>query len=66
MSEEEVNVEMMFFYICLSMAFLYSAQGDTRNMLMWLLFALFFMAWDVGKDYRTNPKIPKMIQRKTA
>ncbi|MFH2112861.1 MAG: hypothetical protein ABIJ47_16560 [Candidatus Bathyarchaeota archaeon] len=55
MSEEEVNAEMVFFYACLSMSFLYSAQGDTRNMLMWLLFALFFMAWDVGKDDKTHP-----------
>jgi hypothetical protein len=50
MAEEDVNAEMIFFYACLILSFLYSAQGDTQNMLMWVLFALFFMAWDVSKD----------------
>jgi len=58
MSEETVNAEMVFFYVCLGLSFLYSIQGDTRNMLMWLLFALFFMAWDVRKENKIHPKVP--------
>lgn len=48
MSVEEVNAEIVLFYACLSMSFLYSAQGDTGNILTGLLFALFFMAWDMS------------------
>ena len=58
MSEETVNAEMVFFYACLGLSFLYSVQGDTRNMLMWLLLALFFMVWDVRKDDKTQPQVP--------
>ena len=64
MSEEDVNFEMVLFYACLSVSLLYSTQGDTWNMLMWLLFALFFMAWDVSKGDKSRPKVPQEYDEK--